>query len=89
MDWWQIALIVYGLGIIAIWLLIAREMTKPGAQSQHGGELVGCGAALAWPALLIGYLVISFRTKCSRDNCRAWQPFRTGKTCTKCGRLVI
>lgn len=52
MNWWQIALAIYGVGVLGIWAFIAREMTKEGAQPQNGGELVGCAGALAWPALL-------------------------------------
>jgi hypothetical protein len=56
MNWWLIALIVYGLGLGGIWAFIGYEMTKPGAQSQHGGELIGCAAAFIWPVLVPMYL---------------------------------
>ncbi len=49
MTWWQIALIVYGLGVVGVWAFIGHAMTRPGAQSQHGGELIGCLAAFLWP----------------------------------------
>lgn len=52
---------VYFGGIVLIWLWIGAQMTKAGAQSQHGGELIGCLFAFLWPLAPFAWLVSRLR----------------------------
>ncbi len=52
MTWWQIALAVYGVGIVGVWMIIGYSMSRPNAEPQNGGELVGCLAAFIWPVMV-------------------------------------
>lgn len=44
-----IGVAVYIGGVALVWAYIGYSMTRPGAQSQHGAELIGCAAAFLWP----------------------------------------